>query len=165
MTIHETIARQYHSTIKMLEKGIEACPEPLWLAASGVSPNRTWHIAFHALFYTHFYLAPTESEFVAWALHRSEYNFLGEVPWRPGEARVVDAAYTQAELLEYAQRCHDEVDARLPGLNLDAPSGFHWLAFDKLELQFYNIRHLAHHTGQIAERLRSQADLGVPWVR
>jgi hypothetical protein len=165
MTVHETIARQYHSTLKMLEKAIEVCPESLWLASSGASPNRTWHVAFHALFYTHFYLAPSEPEFVAWQLHRAEYNFLGEVPWRPGEVRVVDQPYSQAELLEYARLCHGEIDARVPGIDLEAPSGFHWLPFNKLELQFYNIRHLAHHTGQISERLRVEANTGVPWVR
>ena len=36
MTIQETIARQYHSTLKMLEKAIELFDEPLWLAASVV---------------------------------------------------------------------------------------------------------------------------------
>jgi len=29
-------------------------------------------------------------------------------------------------------------------------SGFDWLPFDKLELQFYNIRHIMQHTGESA---------------
>ncbi len=165
MSIQETVASQYHATLKMLGKAIELCPEPLWLAASGVSPNRYWHIAYHALFYTHFYLAPRESEFVPWLHHRAEYNFLGAVPWRPDEAHIADAPYTQPELLTYLEFCHSEVDRQTAVLDLDAPSGFHWLPFNKLELQLYNIRHTAHHTGQLAERLRSQVSLGLPWVR
>jgi hypothetical protein len=34
----------------------------------------------------------------------------------------------------------------------------------KLEHQFVNLRHPQHHTGQLADRLRQHADLGVRWV-
>ena len=78
---------------------------------------------------------------------------------------MAEVPYTQAELREYAEFCHGEIDRRTPSLDLEAPSGFYWLPFTKLELQFYNIRHLAHHTGQLSERLRSHANIGLPWVR
>jgi hypothetical protein len=165
MSTSEIIARQYHSALKMLEQAIQLCPEPFWLAASAGSPNRTWHIAFHALFYTHFYLSPSEAHFEAWPSHRLGYQFLGAIPSKPDEPHVVDEPYSQIELLQYAQFCHREIDTQTAALDLAAPSGFYWLPFDKLELQFYNIRHLAHHTGQISERLRAQANLGLPWVR
>jgi hypothetical protein len=165
LSFRETIAGQYHSALKMLGKAIDLCPEPLWLAASGGSPNRTWHIAYHALFYTHFYLAPSDADFVAWPHHRTEYNYLGEIPWKPGFKPQIDQSYTQAELREYLEFCHGEVDRQTAILDPDAPSGFSWLPFGKLELQFYNLRHLSHHTGQLAERLRSQTNLGLPWVR
>ena len=165
MSMQETVASQYHSVLKLLEQAIDLCPEALWLSASGASPNRYWHIAYHSLFYTHFYLAPGESDFVPWQLHRAEYNFLGAVPWRPNEVHIAENPYTQPELREYVEFCHGEVDRQTAVLAIDAPSGFHWLPFNKLELQFYNIRHTAHHTGQLSERLRSQANLGVSWVR
>jgi hypothetical protein len=163
-SLRETIAGQFHSALRMLGKAIELCPEPLWLAASGDSPNRTWHIAYHALFYTHFYLSPTDAEFAAWPGHRAEYNYLGEVRTKPGYRPLIDQPYTQAEVREYLDFCQGEVDRQTAILDPEAPSGFSWLPFNKLELQFYNLRHLAHHTGQIAERLRSQAGLGLPWV-
>jgi len=165
MKIAEAVAHQYHSALKMLGTAIELCPEQLWLSTSGASPNRYWHIAYHALFYTHFYLAPAESDFVPWQHHRPEYNFLGAVPSRPNETRIVDLPYTQAELREYLDFCHQEVDKQTGVLDPTAPSGFYWLPFDKLELQFYNLRHLSHHTGQLSERLRSTASLGLLWVR
>jgi hypothetical protein len=149
----------------MLGQAIDVCPEPLWLAASGASPNRFWHIAFHALFYTHFYLAKDEADFVAWHLHRAEYNYLGENFFKPGVKPQIDQPYTQPELREYLEFCHGEVDRQTVALDLEAPSGFYWLPIDKLELQLYNLRHLAHHEGQLSERLRSQANLGVRWVR
>lgn len=161
----EALARQYHSSLKMLDQAIALSPEPLWLASLDSSPNRYWHIAYHALFYTHFYLAPTEADFVPWRLHRKEYNFLGAVPWRPGESHIAEIPYTQLELREYLDFCHGEVDKQTAVLDLESPSGFHWLPFNKLELQLYNLRHLSHHTGELTDRLRSQANLGVAWVR
>ena len=69
------------------------------------------------------------------------------------------------ELLDYALFCHSEVNRQMPRVDFEAPSGFYWLTFSKFELQLYNLRHLAHHTGQLADRLHSQANLGVAWVR
>ena len=163
MTLNEAIAGQFHSTLKMLAQAIELCPEPLWLAASGQSPNRTWHLAYHALFYIHFYLSPSDSDFVAWQHHRPDYNFLVGIPWKPGFKPQIDQPYTQAELLAYAEFVHAEIDRRTADFNPDAPSGFSWLPFNQLGVHLYNLRHAAHHTGQLIERLRVEAGIGVPW--
>ncbi|HEX4321305.1 MAG TPA: DinB family protein [Acidobacteriaceae bacterium] len=159
------IAGQFHAALKMLARAIELCPEPLWLTASGESPNRFWHIAYHSLFYTHFYLGVDDKAFIPWPHHRTEYNYLGENFSKPGHKPVVDQPYTKAELLAYLEFCHQEVDRQTAVIDLEAPSGFSWLPFAKLELQFYNLRHLAHHTGQLAERIRSHTGVGVSWVR
>ena len=53
---------------------------------------------------------------------------------------------------------------RVPQLDLEAESGFGWLPFGKLELQFYNIRHLQQHTGELMERLGTRAHVDVDWV-
>jgi len=34
----------------------------------------------------------------------------------------------------------------------------------KLEHQFVNIRHIQHHGAQLADRLRSAANIGIRWV-
>ena len=49
-------------------------------------------------------------------------------------------------------------------LDLQAESGFDWLPFNKLELQFYNIRHIQQHTGELCERLGTVGDIEVDWV-
>jgi hypothetical protein len=167
MSVPESIVHQYHSALAMLRRAVELCPESLWLEGS---PNRFWHIAYHALFYTHFYLARSEAEFVAWERHQPESNFLGAVsgkavPGKPDAPRKLHEPYTQAEILAYADFCKGEIERQTAALDLGAASGFFWLPFNKLELQFYNLRHLAHHTGQLADRLRSQAGIGLPWVR
>jgi hypothetical protein len=156
------IARQYRASLAMLGQAIDLCPESLWLAPDYT--NRFWHIAYHAVFYTHLYLQPDEASFHAWAKHKEDYQFLGPRPWAPEEARKVDSPYSKVEVMEYHELCRGEVETRVPALDLEAPSGFHWLPFNKAELQFYNIRHLQHHTGQLADRLRTVANVGVGWV-
>jgi DinB superfamily len=165
MMTTETIAGQYQSALRMFGRAIELCPEEVWLSASGSSPNRFWHIAYHTLFYTHLYLAPSLSEFTPWPKGRPDDQFLGAVPERPDEKHVVETPYSQADLLEYVAFLHGEIELRTKTLDLEAPSGFYWLPFEKLEVQLYNLRHIAHHTGQLAERLRTQANIGLPWVR
>jgi len=45
-------------------------------------------------------------------------------------------------------------------LDLDsAESGFSWYQMSKLEHQLVNIRHIQHHGAQLADRLRSAADI------
>ncbi len=163
LDILHSVASQYGASLAMLGRAIEVCPEPLWLSEDYV--NRFWHIAYHALFYSHFYLQPVAADFHPWAKHRPDYQYLGPRPWTAQEAPKAETPYTKAELLEYHQLCRAEVNTKVPALDLAAASGFDWLPFNKLELQFYNIRHVQHHTGQLADRLRAGANIGLDWVR
>ena len=73
--------------------------------------------------------------------------------------------YTQAQVLEYWEFCDGMVDGAVDALDLDRPeSGFSWFRMSKLEHQFVNIRHIQHHGGQLIARVRSAADVGIPWV-
>ena len=116
----KAIQSQYLAALEMLRQAIVQCPAPLW--ADAAYKNPFWHIAYHALFYTHLYLQPSGADFVPWAKHREQYE------------------------------------------RLDAESGFSWLPMNKLELQFYNVRHLQLHTGQLCERLRTAHGIGIDWV-
>jgi hypothetical protein len=60
--------------------------------------------------------------------------------------------------------CRQEVKEKVAELDLDADSGFDWIPFNKQELQFYNIRHLQHHTGELCERLGTAAGIDIQWV-
>ena len=86
-------------------------------------PNQYWHIAYHAVFYTHLYLQPAEADFRPWAKHKQECQYLGPRPWAPQETRKVETSYTKAEVLEYHEICCAEVEARVPALDIEAPSG------------------------------------------
>ena len=144
------INSQFHAALDMLEQTIQRCPDAVWY--DDAPKNKAWHIVYHALFYVHLYLQPTLEDFVPWAMHRDEAN---RMP-------TTSAPYSKDELLEYLAVCRAEVDRCTAILNLEAASGFHWLPFGKLELQFYSLRHLMMHIGEVADRLGAQG-IEVDW--
>jgi hypothetical protein len=162
MDVTEVIISQYQAALAMLKETIEKCPEGLW--NSSEDKTKFWHIAYHALFYTHLYLQDTEQDFTPWSKHRKDYHFIGRLPYPPHDPPQIGEPYDKDSLLEYLAICQRQVDERLPRVNLEAASGFDWLPFNKLELQFYTIRHLQQHTGELMERLGSRADVEIHWV-
>ncbi|MCL4832382.1 MAG: DinB family protein [Caldilineaceae bacterium] len=150
MDVRSVINSQFHAALDMLEQTIQRCPESVWYDQT--PKNRAWNITYHALFYTHLYLQPTLEEFVPWPKHREEAN---RMP-------IIADPYSQADVLEYLAFCRGEVDRCTAALDLEAASGFHWLPFGKLELQFYSLRHLMMHLGEVADRLGAQA-IEVEW--
>jgi hypothetical protein len=160
--LHEIIGKQYRASMAMLREAITKCPESLWLAPE--YPNKFWHIAYHVLYCTHMYVQNSREEFKEWKKHRENYQWLGGLPWAPNERPKIETPYTQEEILEYCEICRQEIDGKVPSLNFGAPSGFFWLTFNKLELQIYNIRHIHHHTGQLIDRVRTVAGIGIGWV-
>lgn len=155
--VKTAIQSQYLAGLAMLEEAITRCPDNLWDAAQPV--NRFWQVAFHSLFYVHLYLQPTEANFTRWEKHERDVP-LGHDP----EADSTVQPFTQSELLEYLALCREQVQIQVDAMDLAAPSGFYWLPFDKMELQFYNIRHLTLHTGELCERLSVRAGVEVGWV-
>jgi hypothetical protein len=163
LNVPAAITSQFGAALEMLEKAVEACPEPLWLAVD--CPNRFWHVAYHALFFTHLYLEAGEKAFQPWTKHRPNYQILGATPWPPHERPTIGEPFSRQDVLEYLAFCREEVNARVGAIDIAAPSGFHWLPFNRLETHLYNLRHLQHHTGQLLDRLRTVAGTGVAWVR
>lgn len=67
-------------------------------------------------------------------------------------------------MLSYLADCLEQVEIQVDAMDLTAESGFDWLPFNKLELQFYNIRHVQQHTGELSERLGAHGEVEVGWV-
>ena len=163
MDLPTVIVSQYQAALEMLRQSVVKCPQSFWDRAE--DKTKFWHVAYHALFYTHLYLSDSEATFTPWVKHRQEYQFMGPTPWPPHEMPRIGEPYDKATILEYADFCRRQVDERVPWLDLESPeSGFDWLPFGKLELQFYNIRHLQQHTGELMERLGARAGIDVDWV-
>ncbi len=162
MDTKKVIKSQYHAALEMLRQAIVKCPDALWDAQEHT--NRFWHVAYHALFYTHLYLQPTEEHFTPWVKHREEHHCLGRLPWPPHTKPEIGEPYSREEILEYDELCREQVEEQVAAMDLEAPSGFYWLPFGKLELQFYNIRHIQQHTGELCERLGATGEIEVEWV-
>ena len=158
----QVIISQYLAALEMLNQTIVKCPDPIW--DSPDDKTKFWHIAYHALFYTHLYLQDSEKDFEPWSKHRDEYQFIGQVPWPPHAPPQIGEPYDRESVLEYLAVCQEQVLERVPRLNLEAASGFDWLPFGKLELQLYTIRHIQQHTGELMERLGTRAGVEIDWV-
>ena len=161
MDIHAVIRSQYRAALEMLRQAVVRCPEDLWQDES--LKNRYWHVAYHALFYTLLYLHPEEADFIPWERHQPDSQFMGRLPWPPHDAPQSIQPYPREDVLTYLQLCLEQVEIQVPALDLHASSGFGWLPFSKLELQFYNLRHLQQHTGELCDRL-GKAGVDVDWV-
>ena len=159
MSLQDAIKSQYHASLAMLRAAIDACPAELWNDASYVNPF--WQVAYHTLFYADFYLQPSETTFVPWERHRPKYNFF---PPDAESARSL-TPYSVDEVKAYCARCEAMIDEAVDRLDLASPeSGFPWYKMSKLEHQFVSLRHIQHHTGQLAERIRQTTGRGVGWV-
>jgi hypothetical protein len=162
MVTKEIIRSQYLASLEMLNRAIRQCPEYLWDDAKFT--NRFWQIAYHALFFTHLYLQTSEEDFIPRNMHyENAHRFSSPQPKLSGEGEE-DGSYHQEEILEFLDFCRQEVEDKVADLDMEADSGFDWIPFDKQELQFYNIRHLQHHTGELCERLGTVAGIDIKWV-
>jgi len=155
MTVKRSIQSQYLAALAMLKDAIEKCPDSLWADNNYVNPF--WRVVYHTLIYTNFYLSPAEADFTPWEKHKDGMQLLG--PSAPDSE-----PYTKADLLTYLESCLKKMETQVNTMDLEAESGFDWLPFDKLELQFYNIRHIQQHTGELCERLGSRGEIEVGWV-
>ena len=154
MTYHESIISQYQSALAMLKQTVDKCPNDIWNCPN--DKGKFWQIAYHALFFTHLYLQDSIDTFTAWSKHRGEYENIGRV--QTGEP------YSREDVLEFLTFCQNQVTEKVANVVLDAASGFHWLPFNKLELQLYNIRHLSQHTGELMDRVGTRAGVEIDWV-
>lgn len=162
--IRDMLEHQYHGALDMLRQTIERCPDDLW-TATGDHPCAFWHVAYHTIFYTHFYLHTGVDAFVPWEKHRRGIQYLLLTPDGPRTEPVGDP-YSKADVLAFWKVCDDFVRPALVAMDLDAPEcGFPWYPMPKLEHQFVNLRHVAHHTGVLAARLRAATDAGIDWVK
>ncbi len=165
-TIRSILKSQYHAAFAMFEDAVRSCPEALWYDAS--ARNAFWQIAYHVMFFTHLYLQRDETSFTPWAEHDAKVQHPDGMagPSDPDSLLpLIPRPYTPAQVLRYCRFCDGLVNEAVDALDLESPSsGFHWYRISKLEHQFVNIRHLQHHTAQLADRLRAGGGIGVKWV-
>ena len=160
------IGRQFAAAIQMLRSAIEACPDDLWDDAAHGTPF--WHLAYHALFYTDFYLSDDAQRFQATDFHVEKANFLpGDYQQYPGVVTTPERAFTRIQLLEYADHClrkSEETFKNLTNKRALERCGFPWYNLNVGEFLLNNLRHTQHHTGQLVVLLRRHANIGIDWL-
>ncbi len=147
MNTNNVIQSQYFAALEMLKQVIVKCPAATWNAPGDSDP--CWRKTYHALYYAHLYLQQKRQDFQPWEKHHDPDT---------------DIPFSQPEVLEYLEFLQQLVKKVVPSIILTDDSGFHWLPFDKLELQFYNIRHIQQHAGELYERLGSREKIELDWV-
>jgi hypothetical protein len=156
MDIRSALKSQYHAALKMLRDAIDQCPDAMWNDPAD-GPASFWRVAYHTLFYAHFYLQQDEKNFVPWERALPEAHFI--------EAQKPIEPYTKADLLEYWQICDGMIDAGVHALDLSASQcGFYWYKMSTLEHQLVNLRHIQHHAAALSSRLRRSGGIAIGWV-
>jgi hypothetical protein len=162
MDIKKVLYSQYTASLTMLKNVITSADDDTWYNKSEKHPH-FWHIVYHTLFCTDSYLYKDRESFIPWEKHRKDYHFLGNSPFPPYSKPDISNPYTKSEMLEYLEKILSTLKEKIEETDLEAESGFFWVPVNKLELQFYNIRHIQHHAGQLAFILREQKDIGIAW--
>ena len=152
------VTGQFGAAIDMLERGIHACPEPLW--GDRTRYPEYWYIVFHVLFWLDCYLSESPDGFAPPApFGLEEMDPAGVLPPR---------VYTKEELLAYLAHGRAKMQRRLAGLSAEqaARTDPHSRAGLSVgEMQMYSLRHVQHHVGQLYLILRQVTHSDAPrWV-
>jgi len=154
----DIVGSQIRAALRMLRWAIEACPENLWNRETDT--NRFWVLAYHTLYFAHLYLSPSEEAFEPFERQVVGHGGYGKTDLGDWPDLTSEDVFAKVDVLAYC----DHIDARVSELVASTPfdteSGFSWLKFSKGEAHLYNLRHIQHHTGQLAERLRQEAGIG-----
>ena len=146
-----SVLGQFEAALWMLRDCIEKCPPELWSGpASIIGKYEFWHVAYHTLYCTDYYLSPTEASCV---LQPQFY------PGGPSDAadEYPSRMMRKDELLAFVEYCLNKLRDVLRSeteQSLKGPSGFPHKRIPRADLYLYNMRHVMHHTGQLSAYLR-----------
>lgn len=159
------IGRQFAAAIQMVRSAVEACPGALWDDRTDGSPF--WHIAYHTLFFTDFYLSDDEKSFQAMDFHEDKAHFLpGDYQEFGGIVTTPTRALSKDQLLDYADHCLRKCGETFEKLTDERSlerCGFWWYELNVGEFLLNNLRHAQHHAGQLSLLLRRHADVAGEW--
>jgi hypothetical protein len=153
-TIRESIWTQFGASLDMLENAIKMCPEEHWDTST-----KFWYTAYHCIFWTDYYLSTDPSKFEPpTPFSLSEFDPTGVKPDRP---------YKKTEVLGYLEHCRQKASRLISGLTVEKLND-RWINdyknFSLLEILFYNVRHIQHHSAQLNLILRQTINNAPTWV-
>ena len=159
--VRQILTGQFEAALCMLHATVKQASSEHWEAP--VANLSLRQVAYHTLFFTDYYLSPSEDAFVLRELHQ-----------RGGDERqpVVSPGLPQDETQAYLALCRQKALATFAAeteQSLQGPSGFARKQFSRGELHLYNLRHIQHHAGQLSAALRRldpalHSRDALPWV-
>lgn len=142
-------------------------PDSFWDDRSEGTPF--WQLAYHTLYYVDLYFSDSTESFTPPPFHVANANLqAGHYPWfdPPLTLGHPDVTFSKEQVAGYLLRCWGKAETSINTLTPEraaAKCGFFWYDLTVAELVILNLRHLAHHTGQLAAAVRRRADVGVDW--
>jgi hypothetical protein len=162
--IKALIGNQFEAALCMLGSCVEQCPDTIW--ESRVANLKFCQVAFHALFFTDYYLGePNVEAFREQPFHRENTHVFRDYEELEDRAQIL--LYDKTAIRAYLAHCRrkaTQVIAAETEDSLRAPCGFARKPISRAELYGLNIRHIQHHAAQLSLRLRLDAQESVPWV-
>jgi uncharacterized damage-inducible protein DinB len=138
-TLQIELWKQFGAALDMFENAITKCPPELW-----DDDRKFWYTAFHTLFFLDYYLDTCADDFKTYGpLNMTEAEIDEIMPGR---------TLTKDELLVYLKHCREKAHTLIAGFTEETLSA-RWIDkyrnYSMYEMQFYNMRHVQHHTGQL----------------
>jgi DinB superfamily len=153
-SIRESIWNQFGASLEMLENAINMCPDEHWDTTTNF-----WYTSYHCVFWTDYYLSTDPSKFAPPSpFTLSEFDPTGKKPGR---------TYNKTEVLGYLEHCRQKANRLIFELTV-AKLNDRWINdyknFSLLEILFYNVRHIQHHSAQLNLLLRQTINNAPTWV-
>lgn len=152
--IRDSIWNQFGASLDMLESAITMCPDEHWDTSI-----KFWYTAYHCTFWTDYYLTTDPSKFEPpMPFTFSEFDPTGKKP---------DRTYSKEEVLTYLEYSRQKAKKLISELTVEKLSK-RWINeyknYSMLEILFYNVRHIQHHSAQLNLLLRQTINNAPAWI-
>ncbi|QHT65563.1 DinB family protein [Rhodocytophaga rosea] len=160
--LKESVWKQFGASIDMLKNAIILWPDEYWY-----TDKKFFYNAYHCLVFLDYYLTHPPSNFsspLPFTIATSDLiadEAIGDV--------IPDRIYSKKELLDYLHYSREKCQRLIAGLT-EEKSTERWIEeggdmnYSVLEILFYNMRHVQHHTAQLNLLLREAIHKTPGWV-
>ena len=159
--IVEVLKLQYGKVLNLMQKTVEQFDADLWLDGGYGDP--AWRIAYHGLYYTNLYLAPTAADLVPWPGEKEQIQALKGGRDSPREPAAAEGSYSREDILQFISHIRVLLEGYLDGFRPEQDCWPHWYDENRMEFHLNNLRHLQHHIGALVERHDGKSNLNVGW--
>ena len=164
--------KNFGGAIDMLKSTIVLCPGELWQ-----NDRKFYYLTYHTIIFLDYYLTNPVSDFRP--ILPYTITDPASLPPEAIDDVIPDQLYTKDEFLIYLSDIREKCKRLISEASEeklrsrwieDAEIEMHGLCptlvvdYSILEILFYNLRHVQHHTGQLNMILRQKANVTAPWI-